>query len=123
MSMTNDDNMKEVYELLDKYEIQDYPFHYELLEKKQIKDDFNEYGFATCPHTATVTFVYKNLHESIYNNNDWAIVATAHPAKFENIVEPIIGEKIPIPFASSKYETIKPDINDCINVIDNHWSK
>ena len=98
--------------------------------QRQIKDDFNEFGFATCPHTATATFVYKNLPESIYNNNDWSIVATAHPAKFEDIVEPIIGEKIPIPFAlekilskQSKYETIKPDINDCINAIDNHWSK
>ena len=28
---------------------------------------------------------------------DWAVVATAHPAKFPEVVEPLIGGEIPLP--------------------------
>jgi threonine synthase len=27
----------------------------------------------------------------------WAVAATAHPAKFESIVEPLIGRAVPLP--------------------------
>ena len=27
----------------------------------------------------------------------WVLVATAHPAKFNDIVEPLIGETVPVP--------------------------
>ncbi len=27
----------------------------------------------------------------------WILVATAHPAKFETIVEPLIGSEVPLP--------------------------
>ena len=27
----------------------------------------------------------------------WCVVATAHPAKFEGIVEPLIGQPVPVP--------------------------
>ncbi len=30
-------------------------------------------------------------------SGDWAVVSTAHPAKFERVVEPLIGREIPIP--------------------------
>jgi threonine synthase len=29
----------------------------------------------------------------------WAVVATAHPAKFEGVVEPLIGRSVPMPAA------------------------
>jgi threonine synthase len=29
----------------------------------------------------------------------WAIVATAHPAKFESVVEPLIGHSVAVPAA------------------------
>jgi threonine synthase len=29
--------------------------------------------------------------------HDWILVATAHPAKFETIVEPLIGATVPLP--------------------------
>ncbi len=38
------------------------------------------------PHTATAVHVRDNLPSS-----HWIIVATAHPAKFESVVEPLIG--------------------------------
>ncbi|MBP6457353.1 MAG: threonine synthase, partial [Pseudoxanthomonas sp.] len=28
---------------------------------------------------------------------DWAVAATAHPAKFESVVEPLIGQPVPVP--------------------------
>lgn len=44
------------------------------------------------PHTATAV-VYRGELES----EDWIIVSTAHPAKFEAIVEPLIGRAVEIP--------------------------
>ena len=31
------------------------------------------------------------------SRHDWILVGTAHPAKFETIVEPLIGAAIPVP--------------------------
>lgn len=62
-----------------------------------IRQDFQEFGFATCPHTATATHVWRNLPTDVAEQSDWILVATAHPAKFETIVEPLIGEAIALP--------------------------
>lgn len=62
-----------------------------------IKNDFEEFGFATCPHTATATHTWRQLDDSLAQSNDWILVGTAHPAKFETIVEPIIGDTLPLP--------------------------
>ena len=62
-----------------------------------IRQDFKEFGFATCPHTATATHVWRNLPTDVAEQSDWILVATAHPAKFETIVEPLIGEAIALP--------------------------
>ncbi len=61
-----------------------------------IKQDFAEFGFATCPHTATASHTWRHL-DAAARQQDWIIVATAHPAKFETIVEPLIGESVPLP--------------------------
>jgi len=45
-----------------------------------------------CPHTATAVKMREQLGSS-----DWVIVATAHPAKFDSIVEPLIGRNIEVP--------------------------
>jgi threonine synthase len=29
----------------------------------------------------------------------WAVVATAHPAKFESVVEPLVGHPVEVPLA------------------------
>ena len=50
-----------------------------------------------CPHTATAFKAYESLDEKEKNYHHWVIVSTAHPAKFENIVEPIIKESIDVP--------------------------
>ena len=62
-----------------------------------IRKDFAEFGFATCPHTAIATQTWRQLGEETQRNADWILVATAHPAKFETIVEPLIGTTVPLP--------------------------
>ena len=51
-----------------------------------------DYGQVFCPHTAVAAVAKDKLQ--IENA---ILVATAHPAKFESIVEPLIGREIPIP--------------------------
>ena len=62
-----------------------------------IRRDYEEFGFATCPHTATATHAWRQLDEQMKTRHDWILVATAHPAKFETIVEPQIGATVPLP--------------------------
>ncbi len=62
-----------------------------------MRQDFLDFGFATCPHTATATHTWRQLDDELAVAHDWILVGTAHPAKFETIVEPIIGETVPLP--------------------------
>ena len=59
--------------------------------------DYTEFGFATCPHTATATHTWRQLDAETKQAHDWILVATAHPAKFDTIVEPLIGVTVPVP--------------------------
>lgn len=61
-----------------------------------IADDYREFGFATCPHTATATHAWRHM-DAETRAADWILVATAHPAKFETVVEPLIGRSVPLP--------------------------
>ena len=62
-----------------------------------IRKDYADFGFATCPHTAIATQTWRQLGEEAQQVCDWILVATAHPAKFETIVEPLIGTSVPLP--------------------------
>jgi threonine synthase len=50
------------------------------------------WGEPWCPHTAAAVFVREQLESP-----HWIVVATAHPAKFESIVEPLLGRTLDIP--------------------------
>lgn len=63
----------------------------------EIKQAFVDYGFAICPHTATASYTWRNMDDATHNSVHWILVATAHPAKFETIVEPLIGESLALP--------------------------
>ena len=65
--------------------------------RTSIRQDYSDFGFATCPHTATATWTWRHLDPEVAASADWILVATAHPAKFETIVEPLIGEAVPVP--------------------------
>ena len=61
-----------------------------------IRRDHREFGQTWCPHTATAAHVYSRLGAG-RRDERWVLVATAHPAKFNDIVEPLIGEAVPVP--------------------------
>ncbi|HEX7718365.1 MAG TPA: threonine synthase [Woeseiaceae bacterium] len=63
----------------------------------EIRRCYQQYEVAICPHTATAMHVYRSLEDRKRRTTDWIVVATAHPAKFEQIVEPIIGATVPLP--------------------------
>jgi threonine synthase len=54
------------------------------------------YGREWCPHTATAAEVYSRLSET-ERRAPWVVVATAHPAKFNEIVEPITAKPVAVP--------------------------
>ncbi|HEX6994347.1 MAG TPA: threonine synthase [Gammaproteobacteria bacterium] len=64
--------------------------------REQIARDASRYGEVWCPHTATGFWVYDHLPEP-RRLAPWIVCATAHPAKFESIVEPIIGRTVDVP--------------------------
>lgn len=51
---------------------------------------FRHFGEVFCPHTATAIKVLEDLRNQ-GADGDWAVAATAHPAKFESVVEPLVG--------------------------------
>ncbi|MCD9086661.1 threonine synthase [Stenotrophomonas sp. SY1] len=62
---------------------------------------YSAYGEVFCPHTATAVNVLEQLRASgeAAAGEHWAVAATAHPAKFESVVEPLIGREVPVPAA------------------------
>jgi threonine synthase len=42
-------------------------------------------------------WVYRHFSEKRRAEKHWVVAATAHPAKFEEIVEPLIGRSVEIP--------------------------
>lgn len=65
--------------------------------RARIGEDFMQYGRVWCPHTATAAEVYSRLSAEERRAHPWILVATAHPAKFNEVVEPIIGRTIDVP--------------------------
>ncbi|MFC5582640.1 threonine synthase [Rhodanobacter terrae] len=55
-----------------------------------------EHGEVFCPHTATAMHQLDRLRQA-GDRSPWAVVATAHPAKFESVVEPLIGHPLAVP--------------------------
>ena len=64
--------------------------------RERIRQGFERYGQIWCPHTATAAEVYERLVVG-KRPGRWIIVSTAHPAKFSEIVEPLVGRKVPVP--------------------------
>ncbi len=69
-----------------------------------IKAIESKYHMLICPHTATAFFARAYLPK----NQDFIMVATAHPAKFEQVLEPIINKEVPAPKALQELLNRKP---------------
>ena len=61
--------------------------------QRTIKEVYEEDDYIICPHTACGERVRRDYFQSCPT----IVVSTAHPAKFDTIVEPLIGRTVPIP--------------------------
>lgn len=80
---------------------------------RTIAEEAARHGRVWCPHTAAAVHVRVRLAPP-----HWIIVATAHPAKFESIVEPLARRQVDAPLAlaellhkTSVCEEIEPDMD------------
>ncbi|MEO8459435.1 MAG: pyridoxal-phosphate dependent enzyme, partial [Dokdonella sp.] len=58
---------------------------------RTIREGVDRYGEIFCPHTACAVHVLDHLRAG-GTSGSWCIVATAHPAKFDQVVTPLIGD-------------------------------
>ncbi len=65
----------------------------------RIKTDHERYGYVWCPHSACAAEAYDRLKAPVRAERDWRVAATAHPYKFADRVEPVIGSRIEPPDA------------------------
>jgi len=65
--------------------------------RQRIRTAFDDWGRILCPHTAVAAEVYARLPAARRAAGPWVVVATAHPAKFREVVEPLIGSPVPVP--------------------------
>jgi threonine synthase len=103
MDVGNPSNMERLRNLLPDFAalrgaVESYPVD-DAAIRAQIGKDYARYGRVWCPHTATGFWVYDHLPPARRSGLPWIVSATAHPAKFESIVEPIIGRVVEVPEA------------------------
>ena len=66
--------------------------------RRRIRREYASSGAVLCPHTAAGVDACRGLlAETGAPAGDWVIAATAHPAKFETVVEPLIGTTVAPP--------------------------
>lgn len=66
-----------------------------------IRRVWRERGMAVCPHTACAMALAGHLREA-GRDSPLLIAATAHPAKFDSVVEPLIGAPVEVPPALAR---------------------
>jgi threonine synthase len=70
--------------------------------RARIRIDFGRYGRVWCPHTAVAAEAYERLPAERRAKGRWILAATAHPAKFREIVAPLIGREVAVPEALAR---------------------
>ncbi|HEX7081221.1 MAG TPA: threonine synthase [Gammaproteobacteria bacterium] len=100
MDVGNPSNMERLRYLLPDFDVlraavEAYPVDDDAIRAQIAKDD-RRYHEVWCPHTATGFHVHDQL-PGARRALPWIVSATAHPAKFETIVEPIVGRRIDMP--------------------------
>jgi threonine synthase len=59
--------------------------------------EFARAGLVLCPHTAAGLAAYRALADDDRRRGHWVVAATAHPAKFPETVEPLLGRRVDPP--------------------------
>lgn len=72
--------------------------------RRTIAETWRRCGIAVCPHTACGLEVLRRRRASGATGR-WVVAATAHPAKFETVVEPLIGRAVEVPAALAQLLT------------------
>jgi threonine synthase len=62
----------------------------------RIRETWVRHQVAVCPHTACGLEVLARLRTA-GASGDFLVAATAHPAKFDTVVEPLVGQVVPAP--------------------------
>jgi threonine synthase len=100
MDVGNPSNMERLRDLVGDHAIRDEVRAVPVTDdeiRATIRDEHARHGVAWCPHTATGLHVYRHLPEAERGARDWIVVATAHAAKFDTIVEPLVGTTVTPP--------------------------
>lgn len=101
MDVGNPSNLERILDMFqdDRNEIQKkiISFYFDDYQtKKAIKECYTNYNYVLDPHGA-VAFLAGKSYKTKFRNKTAIILETAHPAKFKEIVENVIEEKIEIP--------------------------
>ncbi|MBS0374999.1 MAG: threonine synthase [Proteobacteria bacterium] len=80
--------------------------------RARIRTDHARLGQTWCPHTATAAEVYAGLGERRRAAGPWVLVSTAHPAKFPETVEPLIGAPLPVPPALERLLSLPKHVTE-----------
>jgi threonine synthase len=70
--------------------------------RARIRLDRERLGETWCPHTATAAEAYARLPAAARAAAPWVLVATAHPAKFPETVEPLVQATLEVPPALAR---------------------
>ncbi len=73
-------------------------------------------GSPPCPHTATALRILSQLRKH-GDTQDYAVVATAHAAKFSEVIEPLVGHAIDTPLSLQKLLS-QPTVSEPLRVQD-----
>ncbi|NNM19912.1 MAG: threonine synthase [Gammaproteobacteria bacterium] len=90
---SNMERLRHLYPKLDDKDIAAWAVDDEQI-RRQILTDYNKCEELWCPHTATAAYVHENYLDDAA---EYIMVATAHPAKFETVIEPLIGSTVAVP--------------------------
>ena len=115
MDVGNPSNMERLLDLHPEItELRESAQSFSVSDKEIVDTIAGDYTFSRqtwCPHTATAVYVRRQL-----SSPNWIIVATAHPAKFDSVVAPLIGRSLNMPAslarlfeAPSRFEEIDPE--------------
>jgi threonine synthase len=65
--------------------------------RNRIALEYARSNYVLCPHTATAVEAWERLDPARQAERPWIAAATAHPYKFADVVEPLIGETLTPP--------------------------
>ncbi len=71
--------------------------------RRTIREVYDDEGYIICPHTACG----ERVRRDHFNDAPSIVVETAHPAKFNDIVEPLLGVTVPVP--QNLYQIMKKE--------------